>query len=519
MRVLKSLYQDDLHEINKEDLLDKIKHGAHFSFSFLVLLITSSIVSTLGLLMNSPAVIIGGMIISPLMWPLMKISIGISYTREHYVKQALILLSMSIGVSLLSAIVITFLSPVKAITDEILARSSPTLLDVFVALSAGAVAALAMAQKRISESLAGVAVATSLMPPLCVSGIGLALFDLPVFAGGLLLFITNVISIIFISIFTFTFLGIKGRKKVFRTEGVIFVTVALILTAIPLFFFLSDVSMRSRIHKNVQTVLQNEFEAISEDIYIQNIRSTVLRGEEQVEVEADVIIPEELTLDYEQRQNVISNLENNIQKKIDLTLRVQKTIALESEEDRQHQQLKQTLIDTFRDAIGQVDSSFTIDSLDVVYEQEKLVWVVASVLRGDPSVQFTESQRNEIEEQLVQSINGKVDLDIEILSRVQLRSQPDLENDQIRQDVQKFFTSLSDQIDFSSVSVRTPEQDVEVGPQQQEDIVLITVDMRVPPFVTITSRDLDDLNRVLEETYGKKFSIQMNVVEKQVFVY
>ncbi|QQS44203.1 DUF389 domain-containing protein [Candidatus Roizmanbacteria bacterium] len=103
--------------------------------------------------------------------------------------------------------------------SEILTRTQPTLLDIVIALSAGTVAAFAIVQKRISSSLAGVAIATSLMPPLCVGGIGLALLNPKIASGGLLLFIANVVSIIFVSIFVFRIVGIEthGSQKLQKT--------------------------------------------------------------------------------------------------------------------------------------------------------------------------------------------------------------------------------------------------------------------------------------------------------------
>ena len=154
----------------------QFSENAILSTSYVVLLIASSVICTLGLLQDSPAIVIGGMIISPLMWPLMKISAGISLARRNYISSALFLLLISIAISLASALLITLISPLKVLNVEILSRTQPTLIDIFIALAVGVVAALAVVLKKVSANLAGVAIAASLMPPLCVGGIGLALW-------------------------------------------------------------------------------------------------------------------------------------------------------------------------------------------------------------------------------------------------------------------------------------------------------------------------------------------------------
>ena len=108
-----------------------------------------------GLLQNNPSVIIGGMIISPLMWPLLLVGLGISSSRPKLIRKAMFLLAISVLLVLISASAIVLASPIKSLTSEILARAQPTFFDLIVALVAGAVAALAMLHKRISASLAG----------------------------------------------------------------------------------------------------------------------------------------------------------------------------------------------------------------------------------------------------------------------------------------------------------------------------------------------------------------------------
>ena len=253
------LLADDLPHLKETKAFAEIRENSSLTQSYALLLIGSTIICTLGLLLGNAAIVIGGMIIAPLMWPLLRVALGISYNRRRQTQQGAYVLILSIVVGLLAAYFITLLSPLKIVNAEILSRTQPTLLDLIIALVAGAIGASAILKPRISQNLAGVAVATSLMPPLCVSGIGLALANVSVFAGGLLLFFANIISILFATIFIFSFLGQKRHPEdILKRRGVILVSLALLLTAIPLFLLLRNYSFRTVAYARVHETLREE---------------------------------------------------------------------------------------------------------------------------------------------------------------------------------------------------------------------------------------------------------------------
>ncbi|MDE1975547.1 MAG: DUF389 domain-containing protein [Patescibacteria group bacterium] len=216
-----SIFAKDTSFEEHDKFMRSIDENSRFTESFLALLAAAMVICTLGLLMNSPAVIIGGMIISPIMWPIMKLSAGISFQNRSYVWRAAVLLIVSVIFAVLSSAVITMVSPMKALDAEILARTTPGILDIVVALASGLVGALAMIKPRISENLAGVAIAVSLMPPLCVSGIGIALSNGLVAGAGMFLFIENVAAIAFAATAVFVFYAyrVTGHMTVFRKRG------------------------------------------------------------------------------------------------------------------------------------------------------------------------------------------------------------------------------------------------------------------------------------------------------------
>ncbi len=529
LRLLNLFYVNDIKDADRMVIQQKVETNTQFSFSFIILLIVSSIVSTLGLIQNSPAVIIGGMIISPLMWPLMKISLGVSTERKSYLKQAASLLILSVLISIISAFLISSLSTIKHLSNEILARTTPTVLDIFVALAAGVIAAMALVQKKISDSLAGVAVATSLMPPLCVAGIGLSLFSLPTFMGGFLLFLANVVSIIFASILVFMLVGVKrDSQEHLRFKGIVTISMILLITAIPLIIAMKNYSFKVNAFDKIQRILTTEFKIISPDIYVQNVKTDLetekLSG--ALHIDAELLIPEDLVINYQQKEEIISRLEESLGKKIDLKLQIQKTINLASERDLATGDTKNQLIKTLREEISKINLEVTVDTIEVSRSEKDKVWIVNSTLRSDPSSQLSENDRVEIENELSDKIGDQVNLNIDIISRLQLISQPDLENDLIKKDIHTGIFAISPDIDLVSIkltilSVVSTEivDTAESEGNSPTDKVFVTIDLRVPQKMDLPSNDIEELKAKLTEKYKKGFEFKINIIEKNVLLF
>jgi uncharacterized hydrophobic protein (TIGR00271 family) len=173
------------------DLLEE----SRLSLNYIVLVIGAAGIATIGLIANSTAVIIGAMIVAPLMLPIRGVILGVITSNLRLVRQGgqSIMLGtlLGIGVAFLLSQWITFVS----FGNEILSRTHPNTLDLVVALLAGAIGAFAKCRPQIADSLAGVAVAVALMPPLCVVGIGLSKADWLVSGGAFLLYVTNLVGI------------------------------------------------------------------------------------------------------------------------------------------------------------------------------------------------------------------------------------------------------------------------------------------------------------------------------------
>lgn len=178
------------------------------SFGFYFMLTLAAMIATLGLLGNSAATIIGAMIVAPLMGPIVSSAYALVTTDYRLLERSLLTVItgtlLVVGISAITAYAIGL----RVVGAEILARTNPTLLDLGVAVSAGAAGAFAMTRRSISNAIAGVAIAVALVPPLCVvgvgvglgsdaaTGVGLSLGDRGIIPGSFLLFVTNLIGII-----------------------------------------------------------------------------------------------------------------------------------------------------------------------------------------------------------------------------------------------------------------------------------------------------------------------------------
>ncbi len=188
------------------------------SLDYVVLITIAAILASLGLILNSNAVIIGAMLVAPLMAPLIAFSTGMAIGDLRLTRRAVIALLVGIMLALGVSYLIGLFSATTIITSEMAARGNPTFLDLMVALASGAIGAYAAGRKSISSAAAGVAIAAALMPPLCTVGLAYAFGDSALTRGAFLLFITNIISIILAATLTFFWLGLRSYETDEKTK-------------------------------------------------------------------------------------------------------------------------------------------------------------------------------------------------------------------------------------------------------------------------------------------------------------
>lgn len=193
--------------VPQSDAEAAIREGVSFRGTNILILIIAILIASLGLNTNSTAVIIGAMLISPLMGPIIGLGLGVGVHDFDLIKRCLRNLVMAAGFSVLASTIFFLISPVNENHSELLARTSPTIYDVLIGFFGGAAGIIGLGSKNKGNVIPGVAIATALMPPLCTAGYGIATWQLNYFFGASYLFLINSIYIAFA-----TFIGVKLFK-------------------------------------------------------------------------------------------------------------------------------------------------------------------------------------------------------------------------------------------------------------------------------------------------------------------
>lgn len=263
MRVPKILAKFKLGT-EKEDytsVIQTIKTGVVFRGTNLWILIFAIFVASLGLNVNSTAVIIGAMLISPLMGPIMGIGLGIGINDFSLFRLAFHNYLVATLVALTTSTVFFLVSPLNDAHSEILARTQPTIYDVLIALVGGLAGILATSSKMKGNVITGVAIATALMPPLCTAGYGLATAQLSFFLGAIYLYIINTV---FIALATFILvrllefpqhkLGTPQKERRARRIGWLII----LCTLLPSIYFGYDIVQQNKFIKKANHFINGE---------------------------------------------------------------------------------------------------------------------------------------------------------------------------------------------------------------------------------------------------------------------
>jgi uncharacterized hydrophobic protein (TIGR00271 family) len=218
-------------------LFVSLRESAKVTHSYQVLMILSVLLALAGMYANSAPVIIGAMILAPLMSPIVSLAMGLARTEPSLIRTSLRTLSIGVLWGLGWAVVVAWAMPLDIPTTEMTARMSPTLLDLFVAVISGVAGAYAYAKEEVAKSLAGVAIAVALVPPLSVVGIGLGWGEWSMAGGALLLLVTNLVGIALAASITFLVLGFAPFKRARAGLGISLLILLVISVPLTLSFY------------------------------------------------------------------------------------------------------------------------------------------------------------------------------------------------------------------------------------------------------------------------------------------
>ncbi|HIQ28058.1 MAG TPA: TIGR00341 family protein, partial [Sulfurovum sp.] len=236
-------------------LFTNLREESRLSQNFMVLLILAAMIATFGLFINSSSVIIGAMLLAPLMQPIVSLSMGV--LRQDTALEIHGAKTIVIGVAfvLATAAFIALFTPIEQLTSEMESRLSPTILDLFVAVASGAAAAYAKSNEKILGSLAGVAIAVALVPPIAVAGIGLGWADWSMFSTAFLLFMTNLVGIVLAAALTFAMMGYSPLHL--AKKGILIWMLIVAVVSVPLYSSFLKMKEDIRIQKTLSNITFN----------------------------------------------------------------------------------------------------------------------------------------------------------------------------------------------------------------------------------------------------------------------
>lgn len=260
--------------ISEKEVIENITQGVSFKGANVWILITAIFIASLGLNVNSTAVIIGAMLVSPLMGPITGMGLAVGIYDLDLFKRAFKNFLVATIVSVITATLYFLISPYRAAQSELLARTEPTLYDVLIAFMGGAAGIIALCVKDKGNVIPGVAIATALMPPLCTAGFGLATGNLAYFAGAFFLYFINSVFIALATLIGVRLMKFKTRHFIDEHRATIVhrsIIAIVILTMIPAGIMTWRILERSYFNTQVSVFMRDRLQWQGTQVITHNI--------------------------------------------------------------------------------------------------------------------------------------------------------------------------------------------------------------------------------------------------------
>lgn len=281
-----------------QELFKVLRENAKLTSSFIVMMILSTLIASFGLFGDSSPVIIGAMILAPIISPIVSFSMGMVRYDTDMLKTGIVTIIIGTIVALIFAAGVSIIIPLKVLTNEINARLTPNLLDMGIAVASGIAAAYAHAKEGIAKSLAGVAIAVALVPPLAVAGIGIGWLDWGVFSGAFLLYLTNLAGIIMFAGITFLLLGFAPFRR--ARMGLVYTLIIISVVMVPLSLSFNRIKQEASITLKLEGT---NFD----DIYLQDVK---VRTGKPLKVSVKLVSPE--AIDSKKIREIKKQIEEKI---------------------------------------------------------------------------------------------------------------------------------------------------------------------------------------------------------------
>ncbi len=263
--------------LDRKGTVDEIVNNKEMKGSNVWLLVCSIMVASIGLDLNSQAVIIGAMLISPLMSPILGVGLGIGINDRSVLSISLKHLGVATVITLITSTLYFYLTPLGTATEQIIARTSPGFLDVLVAFFGGVAGIVSSSREEKSNAIPGVAIATALLPPLCSAGYGLANLDFHIFLNAFYLYFLNCV---FVALATFLIIRLlkfpykQYLREAERRKTQLYLSLFVFLVSIPSFFILYDVFQDLRYDQSIKSYVERYFDNSERFVVDQRILKT-----------------------------------------------------------------------------------------------------------------------------------------------------------------------------------------------------------------------------------------------------
>ncbi len=261
MKNITDWFRMDRQKEEYSTVAERIYGDSEFTGTNLWILVFAIFIASLGLNVGSTAVVIGAMLISPLMGPIIGLGFGMATNDLELLRKASSNFLFAIGVSLATSTIYFALSPLDVASSELAARTTPTIFDALIALFGGLAGAVAASSKQKGNVIPGVAIATALMPPLCTVGYGIAHWNLRYIGGAFYLFTMNTVFIAVATLVTAKLLKFPRKKLPNEKEQAFSSAIiwsVVVITLLPSFYFGYEMVKRSQFESSAEQYIKNE---------------------------------------------------------------------------------------------------------------------------------------------------------------------------------------------------------------------------------------------------------------------
>lgn len=306
----------------KQQIANDIIANANVDILYWVQLVISCMLATLWLLSNSIPVIIWSMLVSPILTPIQSFAFAITCGKRHLYMKSLKILFLSIAIAIISSFLVCYLVPFASITEQVILRWSPTVIDLVIALLSWIIAFIFLWSEKLEESIVWIAIAVSLMPPLASVWIWLHFMNYTIAQWTFLLFITNLVGILVMWILVFFIFGFKPTNKSWKKRTDITLVLVLFficLIMVPLQKSMSQMTESQKINTLITQVSNSYFDSLNDEIVINELSFRNV-SDDTVRIVSKLDVPTEFSFTNVHKEELTKKLSEALWKSVELDL-------------------------------------------------------------------------------------------------------------------------------------------------------------------------------------------------------